>query len=305
MSEAVSPYFSKCGTKRNYPSTSEESDNSICSEASASSRQERKRLNAVVSEDDTDMAVQAALDKISQRLDILATRTDVDQIKVEVKNLTQTFIEKLEKLEGRLFDTETKTDKIEAEVKAEKKKTEILTDTVKQQERRLRQLEREQNDLQQYTRRWNLRVYKVPEDKAESADDCVSKVCGIFSDKVGVPVNAADIEVAHRVGQRSSTGSRPIIVRFFDRKKRDEVLRNRRNLKRKVFVVGEDLTYANYQVSKKAMEHSATLAVWSSNGRILAKVKNGRIVRLNIHTDLDKVFKRAMYSNAMSADEDN
>ena len=88
------------------------------------------------------MAVQAALDKISQRLDTLATRTDVDQIKVEVKNLTQTFIEKLEKLEGRLLDTETKTDKTEAEVKAEMKKTEILTDTVKQQERRLRQLER-------------------------------------------------------------------------------------------------------------------------------------------------------------------
>ena len=298
MSEAVSPYFSKCGTKRNYPSTSDESDNSICSEASASSRQERKRLNAVVSEDDTDMAVQAALDKISQRLDTLATRTNADQIKMEVKSLTQTFIEKLEKLEGRLFDTETKTDKTEAEVKAEKKKTEILTDTVKQQERRLRQLEREQNDLQQYTRRWNLRVYKVPEDKAESADDCISKVCSIFSDKVGVPVNAADIEVAHRVGQRSSSGSRPIIVRFFDRKKRDEVLRNRCNLKRKVFVVGEDLTYANYQVSKKAMEHSATLAVWSSNRRILA-------VRLNIHTDLDEAFKRAMYSNAMSADEDN
>ena len=86
------------------------------------------------------------------------------------------------------------------------------------------------------------------------------------------------------MGQRSSTGSRPIIVRFFDRKKRDEVLRNRRNLKRKVFVVGEDLTYVNYQVSMKATEHSATLAVWRPNGRILAKVKNGRIVRLNIHT---------------------
>ena len=107
------------------------------------------------------------------------------------------------------------------------------------------------------------------------------------------------------MGQRSSTGSRPIIVRFFDCKKRDKVLSNRRSLKRKMFVVGEDLTYANYQMSKKAMEHSATLAVWSSNGRILAKVKNERIVRLNIHTDLDEAFKRAMHSNAMSADEDN
>ena len=93
------------------------------------------------------MAVQAALDKMSRRLDTLATRTDVDQIKVEAKHLTQTFIEKSEKLKGRLFDIETKTDKTEAEVKAEKKKTEILTDSVKQQERRLRQLEREQNDL--------------------------------------------------------------------------------------------------------------------------------------------------------------
>lgn len=179
MSEAVSPYFSKCGTKRNYPSTSDESDNSICSEASASSRQERKRLNAVVSEDDTDMAVQAALDKISQRLDTLATRTDVDQIKVEVKNLTQTFFEKLEKLEGRLFDIETKTDKTEAEVKAEKKKTEILTDTVKQQERRLRQLEREQNDLQQYTRRWN-KYTRCPKTK-QSLQTTVYRRYAVYS----------------------------------------------------------------------------------------------------------------------------
>ena len=34
-----------------------------------------------------------------------------------------------------MLDTETKTDKTEAEVKAEKKKTEILTDTVKQSSR--------------------------------------------------------------------------------------------------------------------------------------------------------------------------
>ena len=45
--------------------------------------------------------------------------------------------------------------------------------------------------------------------------------------------------------------------------------------------------------------------MWRSNGRILAKVKNGRIVRLNIHTDLDEAFKRAVSSNETSADEDN
>ena len=55
---------------------------------------------------------------------------------------------------------------------------------------------------------------------------------------------------------------------------------------------------------KKANEHSATMSVWSSNGKMFAKVKNGRIVRVNIHTDLDEAFRSAMTANEMSADEE-
>ena len=32
-------------------------------------------------------------------------------------------------------------------------------------------------------------------------------------------------------------------------------------------------------------------------------MKNGRIVRVNIHTDLDEALRRAMSGNEMSADE--
>ena len=46
------------------------------------------------------------------------------------------------------------------------------------------------------------------------------------------------------------------------------------------------------------------MSVWSSNGKILAKVKNGRIVRVNIDTDLDEaLIRRVMSGNEMSADE--
>ena len=196
-----------------------------------------------------------------------------------------------------------KAEKLESEVKTLKKVNETATGMIKQQDRRIKQNERELNDLQQYSRRWNLRVFKVPEKEKETAVDCTAKVCTIFSDKVGIPITASDIEVAHRTGQRSSTRARPILVRFFDRKKRDSVITSRRNLKNKGIVIGEDLTYANYQVFRKASEHSATMSVWSSNGKILDKVKNGRIVRVNIHTDLDEAFRRAMSVNEMSADE--
>ena len=147
-------------------------------------------------------------------------------------------------------------------------------------------------------------MFKVPEKEKETAVDCTAKVCAIFSDKVSIPITASDIEVAHRTGQRSSTRKRPILVRFFDRKKRDSVLPSRRNLKNKGIVIGEDLTYANYHVFRQASEHSATMSVWNSNGNILAKVKNGGTVRVNIHTDLDEAFRRAMSGNEMSAYEE-
>ena len=198
-------------------------------------------MNTVV--EDTDMAVQAALDNISKRLDTLATKVDVEQMRDEVRCLTKTFMEKLEKLEGRLFETEVKAEKLESEVKSLKKVNETATGMIKQQDRRIKQNERELNDLQQYSRRWNLRVFKVPEKEKETAADCTAKVCAIFSDKVGIPITASDIEVAHRTGQRCSTRARPILVRFFDRKKRDNVIISRRNLKNKGIVIGEDLTY--------------------------------------------------------------
>ena len=257
----ISSYFSRTGLKRNHSSTSDESDVSISSE-NDSKRQEKKRMNTVV--ENTDMAVQAALDNISKRLDTLATKAGVEQMRHEVKCLTETFMEKLEKLEGRLFDTEEKAEKLETEVKSLKKVNETGTGVIKQQDRRIRQNQRELNDLQQYSRRWNLRVFKAPE-KEETAADCTAKVCAIFSDKVGIPITASDIEVAHRTGQRSSARARPFLVGFFDRKKRDSVVTSRRNLKNKCIVIGEDLTYANYQVFRKANEHSATMSVWSSN----------------------------------------
>ena len=63
MSE-ISSTSTKTEFKRNYFSTSDESDSSIIVE-NDSKKQEKKRMNTVV--EGSDMAVQAALDNISRR----------------------------------------------------------------------------------------------------------------------------------------------------------------------------------------------------------------------------------------------
>ena len=140
---------------------------------------------------------------------------------------------------------------------------------------------KEQKNLQQYSRRWNLRIYQVPEQKGEIISDCLKKCCEMFTQTVRVETEECDTEVSHKTGQPSSTNSRPILVRFFDRKKRDQILGRRRNLKNKGILTGKDLTHAKYKVFRASAKYSASLNVRSSNGKVLARLQNGRILKLN------------------------
>lgn len=296
----TSPDISTPGrAKRVYSSSTEDSDNSLCVERR--DRQERKRQypGKKDSEDRPtvfEMDLQAVLDKIDKRFDTLATKEDLDR-------LTATFMEKIQAVEGRLFEVEAQREKAEEELRQMRKKNETLQNVVKHQESRIKVLEKEQNDLEQYSRRNHLRVFKVPEQPEESATDCIKKVCAIFSDSVGVPTKPCNIEVAHRVGRRSSSKPRPILVRFMDRKIRDQILTNRRKLKGKGVSIGEDLTVANFQLLKKAMAHSATMTAWSVNGKVVVKAKNNVTIRVNIHTDLDEALKRAVSTGDVSGEE--
>ena len=251
-----------------------------------------------------DSNIQTTLDNISERLESLATRDDVLQLKNEMKSFIEGVKEQLEKMEGRLLDIEAKADRREKEMKKIEKSNEELKTRIRQQDNRLREAEKDRNEMQQYSRRWNIRLYKVKEKSGEKAEECLAKACKIFTEDVGVPITPNDIEVAHRTGQQDQGGkwARPILVRFFDRKKRDTVLSNRRRLKGKHITIDEDLTQANYRLSKAAKDHNAAMASWSTNGKILAKLKNNRVVKLNIHMDLDEVFRRVM-NNRMSEDE--
>jgi hypothetical protein len=237
--------------------------------------------------------IQTALKELFNRMDTLATKDDVHQMKEHVKKFTDDVMAKLERMEGQLLDVESKTAAVTKEVKVYKGKTTRLENNLNNHELRMQQAEREINDLEQYSRRSHLRLYKLPEAARGKTEDLTSKVCSIFTDLVGVKTVPADIEVVHRAG-RVGERARPVLVRFFDRKKRDEILRNRRKLKGKNLVVDEDLTVMNYKLLKKAQGHSAAMSVWSSNGKVLAKVKTGQIVKLNIHCDVGEVLEKAM-----------
>ena len=89
-------------------------------------------------------------------------------------------------------------------------------------------LSQEVDDLEQYTRRTNVRIYGVAEQPEENTDNLAM---GFFKSELNVDVASYDISRSHRVGKKSGAKPRPIIVLFTKHNTKVAVMSRRRVLK--------------------------------------------------------------------------
>lgn len=296
-----SDILTPAGKRKNAPSPSSDSDSSPLSQRCKRINQEFSESFEEVSECVTNMSMEETLKAIQRSLQTMATKEDIrelregvrceiDKVRHDFERVSESMKERCEQLESRLFDVEQNMDKVLEENKTLRKQNDELKETVTKTQRDL-------NDLEQYGRRWNLRVFNVNEKQGETAEDAVRKACKVFTELIGVPTTAEDLEACHRVGRVGDPDkkkSRAILVRFKNRALRDKVLANRKKLRGQKVSVGEDLTPENSRLSNSAYKHSASLQSWTVNGKVFAKLKNGQTVRLHYGTDVNKVFLKAM-----------
>lgn len=102
------------------------------------------------------------------------------------------------------------------------------------------------SEVERYGRRWNLRLYGIPESEGEDVRVKVINVCQevLPSEKNKL---ADAVDVAHRVGRTSQNAPQPrgIILRFVSRRHRDAVWKAAKNntfLRSKGMRFTEDLT---------------------------------------------------------------
>ena len=82
-------------------------------------------------------------------------------------------------------------------------------------------LSQEVVDLEQYTRRTNVRIYGIAEQPEENTDNLA---VDFFKSELKVDVASNDISRSHRVGKKSEAKPRPIIVRFTKHKTKVAVI---------------------------------------------------------------------------------
>lgn len=156
---------------------------------------------------------------------------------------------------------------------------------------------------EQYSRNLNLRIFGVKEEpknyhNQEGANSNkggsqemkeVREVLDLFRNKLKVDIKEGDIRRCHRVNAKNPDSKQPrpraILVRFVSNNKRMLILKSKSALKSTEIQIREDLTKNRFALLQRAIKKYTHKNAWCRNGTIYTKV-NGQVRRIEDDSDL-------------------
>ena len=280
---------------------------SSSSEDSFSSSPVHKRSNSKMSFEESLVALQKGQEAIQVALKALASKDDIKAVRVDLygeinalnnrlDNWRKEYDERLARVEGRFFDFENRLDDLAQENIDLRTKNAALEEDIKKCKRQV-------NDLEQYGRRWNIKIWNVEDNLSETASETTKKACEVFTNICQIKVSPNDLEACHRLPAKDQTKRRAIIARFRDRGLRDRVWGNKSKCKNKGVSISEDLTFANFDMLTAAFKHAHCKSTWTINGKCFGKLTNDAKVRFHVGDDVNEVIRIGMRTPIASAVE--
>ena len=114
-----------------------------------------------------------------------------------------------------------------------------------------KEIENKLVDLEDRSRRSNLRINGIKEGKNETWEECEEKVNCFLEEILDMDTSEIWIERAHRVGEKKTGQERQIVVQFNSYKNKLDILRNCKKLKGTNFSVFEDFSKETASIRKE------------------------------------------------------
>lgn len=150
------------------------------------------------------------------------------------------------------------------------------------------------DDLEQYSRRNNLRFSGIPEGDNENTDQLL---CETLNKELNIMLNNNDICRSHRVGRKIPGKPRQIILKLTKHNTKVDILRKRKLLREKKspIKINEDLTRARIEMIAflYSTEKSKSLMskLWTIDGTIFIRLaRDTKIVKSFMNIDQCKQF---------------
>ena len=220
-------------------------------------------------------------------------KNEIDKVHEKVNDLEERYA-KSEKtvtdFKNKVSDLETDVDDLKEENNNLKRDRDKILDRMEEAEYAIKVNVTHTNDLEQYTRRNNIRIYGTDDRKKDDTPQETTTEVIIFCRKhLGVTLERSDIDIAHRMCRFLDDDDRVVICRFVSRMDREEVIKRRTKLKGTKFVIRKDLTNKNAELLETVSDVDNVVSAWSDQGKIIVKLKNYKQkIRVNLLTDLMK-----------------
>ena len=135
--------------------------------------------------------------------------------------------EKIEKLEGTIFNLQQENDKLKTENAQLKKEIETTEQKTKEIDLTAKLALTRSNNLVQHTRNNSIRLFAIAdENKHETLDVIMEKSLGLLK-SIGMDVSVLDVSIAHRLGTFQPNRLRPIIIKFIAKRHKVQALKYR------------------------------------------------------------------------------
>ena len=244
----------------------------------------------------------STMDSEEREVDNVSEETQVSPLDMwrklcEIGKDLKTVKREVEVMSGVIHELKVENEELRRDLTKCKNDLEETKDRVTEAKKEAEVARKRAEDLEQYGRRQNVRIYGIPEREGEreTSEQIEEKVLKIFKDKLKLrDVNPSHICTIHRLGKpgvrpRRSRDSndgkesdksdkppppRAVIVRFVSRKTSRAVMANRKKLKGSGMAIQEDLTQARHSLLTKCLDlkGQGIDEAWSHEGKILVKI---------------------------------
>lgn len=257
-----------------------------------SQAQKRPRASSGAMEEDTDVLLDTVLGALSDPDNMQRFITSLCAIPDLKTKLVEHLIPTLDQQVKHILEPlKTTVNELQTQLKASGVRCNVI--------------EMRQDDLEQYTRRQNIRISGFEEQEGESTDDII---VDFAKNALNLDINPSEIDRRHRVGRKGpSKPSRNIIVRFVSYKTKVKFMESRKatraynSRQRTSHFISEDLTRKRSNVAFQArkLKREGTIKdTWTYDSKIFIKSHNDTIT---VCTDVSSLPRSPVASGNKSA----
>ena len=251
--------------------------------------------------EETDLTgIWSALNKIQRNTDeLLKENRALRNLYNDLQKSLEFHISKVESLETKNKALETEVKSLKRTIRTTKEQIDGLNQEIDELSSELGFAINQIDDLEQYTRKYNLEIHGIAESPDENVAEKIIKLANV----VNVHITNNDIDICHRMSTRRTDIHKPIIVRFKSYKAKSELYKARKHLRSvslNNYFRNTDAVYINENLTtyrrdlfakvRKVKKDQKWQSAWTVDGKIFIKKAQGdQAIRIYEAEDLKNI----------------